>query len=435
MLTNATRVAAIAEVRADEPYVKLLLSILESVPGLIAYWDRNLVCRYANAAYSNWFGTHSCTLIGASSRDLLNHDSFAEDFPYMQAALTGQSVRFERSIRKADLTEAIIVVQYCPDYALDGMVRGFSVFTADVTDLKRAQRELEWSARVIEASKKAVVVANEGGIIMSVNACCVRLTGYAAAELVGTSVNRLAREDEEALFETLLKRRLDHGTWHGALTIRNKTGDMVPCEASFSLVKGRDHHDVTRLVLAFEDVSDKLAHEQALQRLATRDALTDLDNRFSLVHQMAQFLADADARGEICAAFFIDLDDFKTVNDTFGHEAGDAVLRHVASCLTESVRKSDVVARLGGDEFVVLLNNLAGKATIEEIARRISSRIQQPVELDGHSYNPSASIGIAIRQPDGLTADALIGLADSAMYRAKRSGKNRIQFIDADACD
>ena len=146
---------------------------------------------------------------------------------------------------------------------------------------------------------------------------------------------------------------------------------------------------------------------------------------------MGDFLMDADGRNEPCAALFVDIDDLKSVNDTFGHEAGDKVLRHVAKSLKDCVRNCDIVARMGGDEFIVLLESPIDQKAAFEVANRILSAVRRPVEIDGQPSSQTVSVGIAVRQPNGLNAEELLSLADSAMYDAKRAGKDRVHFMQA----
>ena len=411
--------------------IRLLLSTLDSIPGLIAYWDSNLICQYANAAYQQWFGKPGHELFGIHIRDVLGRELFEQNLPFINRVLAGEAVRFERAIRKPDGTRSFTLANYNPDFDGSGVVRGFSVLASDITELKRTQWDLEWSAKIVEASNKAILVTDELGRILSSNASCNRLAGYTGHELISLPIDQLGTADTGHLFEDLLSHVADSGTWSGEISIRTKDGAQILCDATLSIILGSERGDVARLVLELEDISGKVERDKELHRLATRDALTDLDNRSSVERSMGDFLMDADGRNEPCAALFVDIDDLKSVNDTFGHEAGDKVLRHVAKSLKDCVRNCDIVARMGGDEFIVLLESPIDQKAAFEVANRILSAVRRPVEIDGQPSSQTVSVGIAVRQPNGLNAEELLSLADSAMYDAKRAGKDRVHFMQA----
>ncbi|QID16733.1 diguanylate cyclase [Nitrogeniibacter mangrovi] len=185
-----------------------------------------------------------------------------------------------------------------------------------------------------------------------------------------------------------------------------------------------------RLVIV-RDVSGALAQKVTLDRLAHRDALTGLPNRQVLADHQRLAMAHAQRTGSLLGVCFLDLDGFKAVNDSFGHEAGDELLRQIARRIKAQLRAGDTVVRLGGDEFVLLLVDLDALAECEGILMRVLTAIAQPVALDGHQARVTASIGVAVYPNDGLGADRLLRDADEAMYRAKAAGKNRIAFFNA----
>jgi diguanylate cyclase (GGDEF)-like protein len=184
------------------------------------------------------------------------------------------------------------------------------------------------------------------------------------------------------------------------------------------------HGDQMGIVYVAKDISSLKQVEKHLHYLANHDNLTGLPNRLLFLDRLAQSLAANSRDNTSSAVLFLDLDRFKAVNDTLGHEAGDVLLKHVAERLSSSVRKSDTVARLGGDEFVVLLNHIKDEKYVDELAEKILAELRRPIDLMGNSYIATTSIGVSISPRDGEEPDQVLKKADMAMYEAKRRGKN-----------
>ena len=180
------------------------------------------------------------------------------------------------------------------------------------------------------------------------------------------------------------------------------------------------------------DISERKQSETRIAELATRDPLTGLPNRLLLSDRLGRSIAAAQREGAMLAVMFIDLDHFKRVNDTLGHDIGDALLREVAKRIGGVLRKGDTLARLGGDEFVVVLEGLKAADDAAQVARKIIDALSQPYDLEGHSLNTAGSIGIAIYPNDGTDATTLMRHADTAMYVAKSSGRKNYQFFSAE---
>jgi diguanylate cyclase (GGDEF)-like protein len=186
---------------------------------------------------------------------------------------------------------------------------------------------------------------------------------------------------------------------------------------------------VRRMIGVMQDVSDRRQQEEMVRFLAYHDALTGLPNRRLLDDRLKQALYRAQRREASVAVLLIDLDDFKQVNDSAGHRAGDAVLREVAMRLGGCVRKADTLSRHGGDEFVVMMADLSGDSDCQVVAEKIHRALAAEFRIDGKSYSLGASIGIAVFPEDGGDADALLRNADAAMYRAKQLGRNHYRFF------
>jgi diguanylate cyclase (GGDEF)-like protein/PAS domain S-box-containing protein len=309
-----TRSSGPIESEADSE-LDLLRRILNTLPAMVAYWDTNQRCRFANQDYERWFGVKPEWVVGRTLEDLLG-PIYPLNLPYIEGALRGEPQLFEREIPDPKGgPPRHSQAHYVPD-VVDGVVRGFSVLVADITARKRME----------DALRRATA-------------------------------------------------RLD--------------------------------------------------------LLAKHDALTGLPNRTVLADRLERAISLNRRDGSHCAVLFVDLDGFKSVNDTYGHAAGDTVLRLVAAKLKQAVRDSDTVSRLGGDEFIILLSRLSDPGGAEETARHIlAAMTQEPFMLGESRVDLTCSIGVATFPQHGSTADALAASADDAMYRAKRSGRNRFAMAE-----
>ena len=304
---------------------------------------------------------------------------------------------------------------------------------------RRAERALALRNRAIESSVNAVVIADfarPGYPIEYVNPAFERITGFAAAQSIGRPMDFLlgADVDQPALNEirmALRERREGHAV------LRNYRRDGSPFWNEYTVAPVRDEQgEVTHYVGVLNDVTESKNYEEQLARQANFDTLTGLANRNLLRDRLQQAIVRARRDAATLAVLFLDVDNFKIVNDSLGHTVGDELLREVASRLAASVRESDTVARLGGDEFVVLLVTRSGDGSAEvdvtAVVEKLLARIAEPVALAEREVRPAASIGVSVYPQDGNDADTLLRNADAAMYRAKELGRNRFQFFTAD---
>ena len=295
-------------------------------------------------------------------------------------------------------------------------------------DRAQAEEKLALAATALDSAVEGVVIAR-GGRIATVNRAFMSITGYWPAEVVGQPLAILLAETEKAHRDDRRCAVHETGQWQGEVRGRRKNGEMYPAWSSIS--RAAYGSDETILVCVFSDISAAKQYEARLQHLAHYDALTELPNRLLFRERLADMLVRAERHGNMLALLFIDLDGFKPINDTLGHEAGDELLRRVAERLGGCVRASDTTARLGGDEFAVLLDELRSPEEAGIIARNILDALERPYILAGQPQYQyiSASIGIGCYPSDSLDAETLLRQADMAMYRAKQEGKNRYRFF------
>jgi diguanylate cyclase (GGDEF)-like protein/PAS domain S-box-containing protein len=280
-----------------------------------------------------------------------------------------------------------------------------------------------------------MMITDSGGIIQKINEAFTRCTGYTSEEAVGQTPRLLKSGHHDAdFYRTMWDSIQRTGTWRGEIWDRRKNGEIYPQWLTVSAVRG-DDGVVTHYVGAHLDITARKAAENKIQQLAFHDPLTRLPNRLLLLDRLQHALATNARNGHNGALLFIDLDNFKTLNDTLGHVMGDQLLQHVAERLNFCVREGDTVARFGGDEFVVMLENLSDETIeaaeqAEEIGEKILAALHQPYRLDAHDFRSSASIGATVFNEARQGAEELLKQADIAMYQAKKAGRNALRFFD-----
>jgi len=308
----------------------------------------------------------------------------------------------------------------------------FATIFEDITARKKTEETTRIMATVFSNSNEAILITDAHNRIIAVNAAFERLTGYEADEVIGQdpkvlSTGNTPPETYRAMWQSLKER----GGWQGELLDRRKNGETFPKWLSISVVRDATGQ-VANYIGSFIDISERKASEERVRHLAHHDALTGLPNRFSLQERLAQALGFAARNRKMLALMMIDLDNFKTINDTLGHQTGDRLLIEVAQRLLQAVRASDIVARLGGDEFVVVLPDIDVPADAAHVAEKILETVERPCAVDGQELRTSPSIGICLYPTDAASSDDLMKNADVAMYHAKAQGRANYQFFTAE---
>jgi diguanylate cyclase (GGDEF)-like protein/PAS domain S-box-containing protein len=312
----------------------------------------------------------------------------------------------------------------------------------DVTEAKLAQLRVRLAANVFDYAHEGITITNPDGKILEVNEAFCRITGYSREEVIGQrpSILKSGRQDT-AFYQEMWQTLQTLGFWSGEIWNRRKTGEIHPEILNISAV--RDPQGVIQQYVAlFSDISRRKAMEERIHQLAFFDPLTNLPNRRLLNDRLSQTLLAIKRSGRFGALLFLDLDNFKPLNDSHGHAMGDLLLIEVASRLKASVREMDTVARIGGDEFVVMLSELDVDAEVSEVqartvAEKIRSRLSDTYVLsksdseatdDALKHQCTASVGGVLIEPGTSDMEAKMVLADTAMYDAKSQGRNRVVF-------
>ncbi|MCT7942893.1 EAL domain-containing protein [Shewanella holmiensis] len=300
----------------------------------------------------------------------------------------------------------------------------------DITEREKIAQEMRIAAIAFE-SQEGMFVTDVNGIILRANQSFTAITGYEVIDVIGKKPRMFSsgRHDEN-FYSAMWKSINTTGAWQGEVWNKRKNGQIYPEHLSITAVMN-NQHQVTHYVATLTDITANKAAENEIHALAFHDPLTKLPNRRLFMDRLSQALALSARTAHKGALLFLDIDHFKTLNDTLGHELGDVLLQQVADRLQETIREHDTVARLGGDEFVVLLESLhkdLDKATedTKQVANKILSSLSQTYQLEEHEYHSSCSIGVIMFSDHDISPEVLIKHADIAMYQAKHDGRNAI---------
>lgn len=299
---------------------------------------------------------------------------------------------------------------------------------------KMIEQNLQIAAIAFE-SQEGMLVTDANRVILRVNSACSQITGYSEDEIIGKHPGMLSsgRHDMD-FYASMWESIVNTGSWEGEVWNRRKNGEVYPAHLTFTAVKGRDGATVN-YVATLVDITSRKSAEEEIQHLAYYDSLTGLPNRRLLMDRLSQALVTS-ARGKGGGAIlFLDLDHFKTLNDTLGHDVGDLLLKQVSERLTSCVREGDTVARIGGDEFVIMLEGLSDSIfeaarQAEIICEKILNILNQAYHLNTYEYHSTTSIGATLFSGHEVGSDELLKQADIAMYQSKTAGRNAIRFFD-----
>lgn len=295
-----------------------------------------------------------------------------------------------------------------------------------------AEGQLRLYGTVFTNAREGMTITDTEAKIIAVNPAFTEITGYSAEEVLGKTPAILNSGRQGAEFYGRMWSELrNKGRWHGEIWNRRKDGKVFP--EWLSIVAVHDEQDrITHYIGVFTDVSEHKRNEAKINHMASHDALTGLPNRVLLEERIGEGVKASKRKGAVMALLFIDLDRFKNINDTLGHETGDQLLLQAAERALGLLRKGDTLSRIGGDEFVAVLPELESRQAAAEIALKLLGELCRPYQLAGHKLTVSGSIGIALYPDDGHAVSDLLRKADAAMYRAKGEGRNTFRYFSAE---
>jgi len=410
--------------------------LVQHSPVGIFHYGNDLRIAYCNRRFSEILGVPVEDLLGLDMAGLAD----SALLPTLKAPLEGRTDRYagpyNTTLSETPLWVAMVAAPMMDSH---GQITGGVGIVEDISERMRTEESLRQLSQVVEQGPIAVIITDIDGIIQYVNPEFCAKSGYRSDEVVGQNPRILSTGDKTREEYALMWSTIRQGRpWRGIFRNRRKDGSHYWEEAVIAPV--RDQGGViTHFIAIKQDVTERKAAEAHVEFLAHHDALTGLPNRVLVRDRWTQAVAYAERSGNKVGLMFLDLDNFKSVNDALGHPAGDHLLRGVASRLRECVRETDTVSRQGGDEFLVVLSDIRDAEAVGVIAEKIEARMAAAFEIAGQEVVTSLSIGLCLHPDDGDDFDALLQRADMAMYHAKEAGRNTHRFyteqmnVDADA--
>ena len=416
----------------------LLHALLDNVPDHIYFKDRDSRFLRVNRAQAQIFGLNDPVLAVGKT----DFDFFSEEHARQASADEMNIIRSEKTVTMEEKetwdthSDTWVLTTKAPLRDARGKIVGTFGISRDITKSKEDEAELRIAATAFE-SREGMFVTDARNVILRVNTMFTEITGYSADEAVGQNPSLLRSGRHDATFYAAMRSTIERtGSWQGEIWNRRKSGDVYPQWLTITAVKDL-LGEVTHYVATMSDITERKMAEDEIRHLAFYDPLTGLPNRRLLGDRLEQALATHSRHRHEGALLFIDLDNFKTLNDTRGHDKGDLLLKQVAQRLVTCVRKGDTVARLGGDEFVVILEDLSENAQeaitqTKTVGEKILAVLNHTYELEHFTYHCTASVGVTLFADHQEAGEELLQRADLAMYQAKASGRNALRFFDPD---
>ena len=407
----------------------LLHTVIDTSPDWIYAKDRQQRYILVNQAMAAAIGKSPQAMIGqpAAEHFIASADDGANDGDELVFAGHSQHLPLEH-VRDATGQERIFDTYKRPLKAPDGRITGLLAYSRDTTAQRQLEAQLRLWAKVFECSSEGVMITDAEHRILTVNRAFTEITGYTESDALGQTPRLLSSgRHASAFYDALHAAVTREDRWQGEIWNRRKNGEIYPQWLTINAVLDPDG-TLTHLVGVFSDISDIKHSEARLEHLAHHDPLTGLPNRLLLLDRLTHSIERARRHQHSLAVCFIDLDNFKHVNDSLGHHVGDELLKAIATELHRHIRSEDTLSRIGGDEFVLLVDTVTSHASVEQIVLKLLAVLREPRLVEGHQLYLSGSIGVSLFPQDGDNAGALIQHADSAMYDAKQLGKNRYRY-------
>ena len=411
-----------------------LQAVMSNSVSLMAVKDASGRYQYANPKFERSFGFAAGQVVGKTDFQIFPpavSDLFRE--AELECMRLRRDIDGEEVLRLGAEDRHFLVVRF-PLFDDDGAITGVCFQATDITERKHAEDQLRLAARVFDRAAEGVVITDTQQQILTVNDAFTAVTGYVRDDVVGRKPSILSSGKHDATFYVDMWEKINtKGWWQGEIWNRKKSGDLYLEWLSINTVKDQEGK-VVNYVAMFSDITLVRESQLRIDFLATHDDLTGLPNRTLYNDRLRLALARASRAKDNLAVMFLDLDNFKIINDTLGHEMGDRLLKQASGRLLECVRAEDTVARIGGDEFVLLLEG-SDRREARLTAERLIHMLSASYMLGEHECFVTASVGISIFPEDCVDPNGLMRNADAAMYRAKGEGKNAYQFYTSDLAE
>lgn len=409
--------------------------IIDNLPSMIGYWDIDLKNKFVNKAYEDWFGVDAKKLTGKHISEVIGQALYQLNSPYIEAVLKGEPQEFERCIpNKNGKGFRYSLANYIP-HIRDGKIHGFIALVTDITSLKQVESELKISEEryraVVQGQTEVISRLKADGVYIFVNEAYCRFFGKTPDEIIGNNWHPVVYPDD---ISRVTDELATMSQTNPIVMIENRvfSGEgiihwMQFCNKGFFNAEG----ELVEIQSVGRDITNRKFTEQQIEKLAFNDLLTGLYNRNFLLDQFNLAILRSSKNDTSGACLFLDLDNFKPVNDHYGHDYGDMILTEVATRLKRNLRDTDLVGRYGGDEFVIVIENLSNivdsaKEEVFRMAEKIRNVLSKPYKIKNQKIEISACIGIAMFIGSSKSSEELLKEADAAMYKAKLFKKNSI---------
>ena len=388
-------------------------------PQLQINFANTAICRLAGYSLAEMKGKSVLFFVTPESRNQLRQQlSMAHSDSHLAAELTLKHKSGHN-----------VFIRYKGTVMADGS--GFFTYITDITERKLKEVELKTLTSAVKHSASSIIITDKNGIIEYVNPRFCVVTGYSEHEVIGQTPSLISTKNtgielHRELWETILA----GNDWHGETYNCTKNGEFYWSMMSISPIMN-ENGEISQFVSVSQDITEHKSKHLKMEELALRDPLTGLANRRLFddrLNQAIQIISYQNRNG--IGVIMLDLDHFKDINDTYGHDVGDLILKEVARKLLLSTRKEDTVSRFGGDEFIILVQDVSKVSDAQRVAANILQTLSEPINVGGHTFSNTCSLGVCLAPQDGCIATQLLKAADLALYQAKIAGRNNIQFYN-----
>lgn len=420
----------VSERKLSQNQIRLHTHLLASVDQAVVATDLQGAITYWNPFAERLYGWSSAEALGRSLVEISPLESTKVQVEeVLDRVLKGERWSGETVVLHRNGQIIPIHVTCSPIRDEQNRVMGMIGISTDITERKKVEQALSLSDMVYQAIGEAIMVFDAEKRVIAINPAFTRLAGYSEQEVVGQSTDLFSIEYNADFFPDDMQQPLAKtGHWQGMIQMRHKSGELCPLWLMIDTIYAEQGKVKLRICM-FSHITDQKRAEATIWQQANFDALTGLPNRSMFHDRLEHEIQKAKRAGQRLALMFIDLDQFKEVNDTLGHDIGDILLKQVAGRLSACIRGVDTVARIGGDEFTVIMGELADIDSVERVARNILHTLAEPFRLENDTLHISGSIGITLFPEDATHADILLKNADQAMYAAKTLGRNQFSYF------
>ncbi|QOY96784.1 EAL domain-containing protein [Massilia sp. UMI-21] len=390
--------------------------------GLVRFW---------NHACAQLFGIPASHALGKPFRDLVHHLDRQAEFDSTIATIWRNGAAPAPRDWQVETAAGRHLWLHSNHFPVkrNGTTQQVFCMEVDITARKQLEENLAQAAQVFENAHEAIIMMDAEYRAQAVNQAFTDITGFSAADIIGSTLASLPwGNDETGFYESIWSQLDGNDRWQGELPAMRKNGARYTAWVVLTTIRD-PHGEASAHMAMLSDISERKRVEEQVRHQAEHDTLTGLPNRALFLDRLHHALATWRRQRDSFAVLFLDLDRFKAINDNHGHQTGDAVLREVAARLRGCVRRVDTISRLGGDEFVVLLADIGGADRAAHVVNAVMQGVSRPIEVAGHAFTLSASIGVAICPSDGADVDTLMHHADIAMYHAKQNGRSSFRFF------